>query len=376
MPEKKDQLKRRKIIDSMLSGGKYYSVSEMVKRLEKEDIHVDRRCVQIDLRYLNDGVGVDEKDKDGNDIVMNIKKKRETRNDKNDKPYSTTVYHYVDDWPGMFKHETSEAEKNLLDTIFKLVGNFEGVPGFEQVVALGKEAKEKKTDDRKIVSISRNELENNNLFAKLFKNIIDQQPVRLSYHFHNEPDKHYWNIDFHPYLLKEYNRRWFVLGKLENAEKGGKNIGPGGFLTLALDCIDGEVEESKVNFRAFSHGEYAEPEEFFDDIVGTTNIPENPVQTIVIWASDEIKGYIRSKPIHGSQKELREDKGASEWRERRPDLKDGTFFQIQCKLNYELKRELCSYGSAIEVLSPVEVRDEVNKWATELYKVYNKKNKD
>lgn len=366
MPANKNSMERCKILDRMLSGTEYVSVSDMVRRLEKEEIEVDRRCVQKDLVFLNDGMGVDEKDEDGK-----IVKRREIRPDKNGKPCSVLAYHYAEDYTGMFKHEASEAEKNLLETVFKLLGNFDGLPGFEEVQALNKTAKANK-DDRMIVSISRNELEGKNIFAKLFKYIHENKPVRLSYHFHNEPDKKYSDVDFHPYLLREYNRRWFVFGRLEDPKKGGDKIGEGGFLALALDCIDGEVEDSKVNFRTFSCEGYDKPVEFFDDIVGTTNIPENDVQTIVLWANDSIKGYIGNKPIHISQMELHDGKGASEWREKRPDLKDGTFFQIECKRNYELTRELCSYGSSIEILTPAEVRKDVADWAEKLYKVYNK----
>lgn len=367
MPANKNSMRRCDILDSMLLSGKPVSVSDMRERLEREfgdsELSVSDRCIQKDLVYLNCGEPLDSED-------GNIIRKRDVRQNENDVRYSTWVYQYVPDYPGMFRHDMNESEKKLLDTVFKLVGNFEGLPGFEEVAALGKAAKVV-ADDRKIVSVSRNDnIEGSNLFGFLFKNISEQTPISLTYHFHDNPDNLYKDVIFHPYLLKEYNRRWFVLGKLENPEQGGDRVGEGGLLALALDCIVGDPKPADVPFRTFDHSVYGRPEEFFDDIVGTTNKPENQVLPIVFWASGQTKGYIENKPIHMSQKMLRKDE--AKWREQRPDLKGGAFFEVRCKRNYEIKRELCSFGDGIEVLSPKEMRDAVIDWATRLCKVYCK----
>ncbi len=48
-------------------------------------------------------------------------------------------------------------------------------------------------------------------------------------------------------------------------------------------------------------------------------------------------------------------------RKRFPMLKDGDFFRIDCKENYELIRELTSFGSELIVLEPSEIQEKVYK---------------
>ena len=43
-------------------------------------------------------------------------------------------------------------------------------------------------------------------------------------------------------------------------------------------------------------------------------------------------------------------------------LRGGHFFSIECKENYELIRELTSFGKEVVVLSPIYIRDKIGKW--------------
>lgn len=45
-----------------------------------------------------------------------------------------------------------------------------------------------------------------------------------------------------------------------------------------------------------------------------------------------------------------------------PMLRGGHFFSIECKENYELIRELTSFGKEVVVLSPIYIRDKIGKW--------------
>ena len=85
---------------------------------------------------------------------------------------------------------------------------------------------------------------------------------------------------------------------------------------------------------------------------------ENRIKTILFWVSDRSKDYVATKPIHESQKHYRGDKEA-EMRRQYPTLEGGAFFSIECVENYELIRELTSFGADLVVLSPEEVRRSV-----------------
>lgn len=90
---------------------------------------------------------------------------------------------------------------------------------------------------------------------------------------------------------------------------------------------------------------------------------------IVFWVSDISKGYVATKPIHDSQKNI---SGSEEEKLRRiyPALSNGRFFSIDCKENYELIRELTSFGKDIIVLSPVIIREKIEKRISEMIEHY------
>ena len=88
-------------------------------------------------------------------------------------------------------------------------------------------------------------------------------------------------------------------------------------------------------------------EEYFDDIIGVTNYEDTPIETIVLRIANKDIGYIRTKPLHWSQTELKER-----------ETPDSVYIQIKVKINTELKMLLFSYNDAIEVISPQSLRDE------------------
>ena len=111
--------------------------------------------------------------------------------------------------------------------------------------------------------------------------------------------------------------------------------------------------------------------ERFEDIVGVSVPKDVKCQHILFWVSDASKGYVDTKPIHGSQVSLR---GEAETclRSQYPQLDGGAFYTIDCIRNYELIRELCSYGKELLVLhSDGDVKDEVLKRVSEMQEKYS-----
>ena len=143
----------------------------------------------------------------------------------------------------------------------------------------------------------------------------------------------------------EYNNRWFLI---VGACDSGK------VLTFPLDRID----DFHVRYDRSYISVPDDLQERYEEIIGVTFKEENPLQEIVFWISDKSKDYIITKPMHGSQKTLR---GATELslRSSYPDLKNGGFFQIECRENYELLRELTSFGPELIVLSPKSIAEKI-----------------
>ncbi len=123
-------------------------------------------------------------------------------------------------------------------------------------------------------------------------------------------------------------------------KKKGKEI-----ITFALDRIQHIIPQDKELF--IQHKQF-EPHTYFDDIIGVTrNYAEKPT-LIVFWASPYHAPYIKTKPIHASQKIVEEVRG-------------GTHFSIEVIPNFEMERELIGFGEGVRVLSPNNIVRQIKR---------------
>lgn len=98
--------------------------------------------------------------------------------------------------------------------------------------------------------------------------------------------------------------------------------------------------------------------EIFEDVIGVSIYENEPVNIIYFWVSDFSADYVLTKPLHESQRTLNK-KTEEEFRQQYPSLQGGRFFRIDCKRNYELIRDLTSYGKELLVLEPSNIREEI-----------------
>lgn len=160
--------------------------------------------------------------------------------------------------------------------------------------------------------------------------ILSKHPINIKYQSFRAKAPN--TFLFHPYALKEFNNRWFVYG-----HKPGVSY----VMNLALDRI---VSMEEAPDEAFMESDDFNPETWFDDLVGVTKYPADRPERVVFWASPGDAPYIRTKPIHGSQKilETKEDGSA--------------IFELNVIINRELVRLLFGYAEGLKVLHPRKVR--------------------
>lgn len=328
MPTNKNALIRYKYLDRLLSDhNHYYDIHDLTNKVNDmlyEDgfPEVTQRCIEKDLNTLEYA-------------PFSAPIERFTKYGKRCITYGKRSF-------SIFTKELSDEEANLLREVLSTIGQFDGLDNFKWLedfkIGLGLEER------RQIISFSNNPyLKNSNLLGTLFDKISNEVVIRLSYHTFQDPTIR--SIDFHPYLLKQYNDRWFLLG----AADSDKHI-----LNFALDRIDKVEPMPEKNYEKCPD----DLAERFEDIVGVTLYENRQVEHILFWVSDKSNNYVATKPIHESQiiyQGEKEDKLRKEF----PKLENGSFFSIDCIENYELIRELCSYGSDLVVLSPQNIVDEI-----------------
>lgn len=354
MPANKNAMTRYKILDDLLSNRYHdYSLddltSEVGRRLSDiygKRISVVRRTIEKDINYLEyEGPFLAEIERRWVPCVS-----PETGNTTTKK-----CLRYADPSFSIFKKELSTDEKYLLKEAFTLLGQFEGLPNLDALEKLRLSLNMGKNNGQQIISFTKNPLEKSNLLGELFTAISQKQVVELAYHTFAQPDdKH--QVIVHPYLLKEYNRRWFLIAAADSDHK---------ILNFGLDRID------KVT--PLGGYRYVEPQEDlkerFEDIIGVTLFDDSPVHEVYFWVSDRSKDYVATKPLHESQRTLKGQK-AQELRTQYPMLEGGQFFRIDCKRNYELIRELTSFGSDLVVLLPTEIQEEIMNYVDNMQQVY------
>lgn len=330
MPSNKNAFNRYLILDELLSDRYHnYSIEDLMNilevRLAKDGFEgVGRRCVEKDIIYLENAP-----------IFADIERyKSET---------GKRCVRYADPTFRIFNKKLSNEERNLLCEVLETIGQFDGLDNFEWLEEF--KAKLGVNEHEKIIYFSNNPyLKNSNLLGTVFTYIANKVAVHLTYRTFKEDVQK--EIDFHPYFLKQYNNRWYVIGA---ADSDGKT------LTFALDRIIKVNPLPGLSYRPCTE----DLTERYEDIIGITYFEEEHVEEIILWASGNAAGYIDTKPIHGSQRELKEEQ-STEFRAKYPTLKSGKFFSISCIRNYELIRELCSYGPDLLVLSPGHIQKKVH----------------
>ena len=98
-------------------------------------------------------------------------------------------------------------------------------------------------------------------------------------------------------------------------------------------------------------------------MVGVTRNMDSPVEHVVFIASAADAPYIRTKPLHQSQKETGQ-------------MPDGSaLFSLDVILNHELERDLLGYGEGVTVLSPGHLVEKLRKRLSESVENYEKQKK-
>ena len=333
---------RYKILDELLSDRYHdYTMDDLTNivndRLAVLDIEpIVRRTIEKDIKYL-------EYD---SDFLVEIERYTSKGVDSFDIESQRTVtkrcLRYADPTFSIFKKAMSDDERYLLRELLTLVGQFDGLPELSTLEDLRERLQ--LSESKQIIDMSKNPLSNSNLFAQLFSAISHKQVIQLTYHRFENMSK-FTKIIVHPYLLKEYNRRWYLICAAEKDDK---------LLTFALDRIV-FIE----TLPAYIYKEYdGNLQERYEDIVGVTLYENMPLEHMVFWVSEESKHYVMTKPIHESQRHYTHER-ESELRKIYPMLINGAFFSVDCIVNYELIRELMSFGKELLVLEPQNIKNEI-----------------
>jgi predicted DNA-binding transcriptional regulator YafY len=174
------------------------------------------------------------------------------------------------------------------------------------------------------------EIKGTQYLTPIIQAIEGRQVLRL-YYLPFYEDKPYFN-EVHPYLLKEHEFRWYLVGL---------NEFKGQIRTYALDRIRDLQEAAGIEYKApeFNTSEY------FKYSMGII-APQHEPPLIKIAVQKTQAQYLITQPWHESQNIASE-------------TEEEVIFSFRVHPTYEFKSRLLSLGKDAEVLEPKSLREEL-----------------
>lgn len=286
-----------------------------------------RRTIHQDIHHMRDGIL-------GHHAPIVWDRQRKT-------------YHYTDPGFSIFniplrKEDQEELEHALI--ILRQFSGFRHVEGIENIIARLDDSMHKKQLDRhNIIEFDHPvNAPGQQWLDRLYRHVFQKEVVLITYHPFDFKDPYTHPLS--PYLLKEYNKRWFLVGYNHERER---------IEVLALDRIK-NIEQSEV---AYHRTASFNAQRYFQDIIGLTIPEEGKVEEVLIRVTPQQGPYLDTKPLHPSQELV--EKGEADW-----------LFRLYLIPNYELESKLLALGERVEVLKPLSLRERMKERVERTRRLY------
>ena len=151
-------------------------------------------------------------------------------------------------------------------------------------------------------------------------------------------------FDLEPYCVKLFKQRWYLVGRSV------------GFKQVRVYALD-RILDLALTDKRFKMPKSFDPAAFFEDFYGII-AHENPeVEIVKLKVSANQSNYLRSLPLHPSQKEV----------ERGDDY---SIFELRLCPEFDFQQEILSQTPDIEVLEPQWLREEIMEKVKVMWKKY------
>ena len=164
--------------------------------------------------------------------------------------------------------------------------------------------------------------------------------------------KGYWSEHEHtfpvaPYCVKLFRQRWYLVGNSVNEDR------------IRIYSLD-RVLEAKLTEAPFKYPDDFSPEVYFEGCFGVIRGDGTEIEMVKLKVSADQANYLRSLPLHHSQKEL-------------VRTGDYSIFSVNLRPTFDFQQELLWNGDALEVLEPLWLRKEMAGIVKRMWNNYSKK---
>jgi predicted DNA-binding transcriptional regulator YafY len=334
MAQTKNSALRYKILDECLGNpGKSYTFQDLKESINNAllEVHpewngISDRQLSYDLKYLEEFY---------NAPIIMFKEGRKR-----------FYYYERNSHFSIFNNPLTKSEKGYLEQAILSLMQFSNRPGFEWLSNLGPIFKDKIKNEevKSVIEYESNfDYQGNHLVSEIFSSILNKVVLKFDYQPFSGTKT---PVVCHPYFLKQFNGRWYVFGRHEY-----KNINQWHF---PLE----RIENLKVSHDfKYIDDETEDWQDYFYDIVGVTRY-EGQVEKILMHVNKEMAPYIKTKPLHPTQK----------FRKINEHL-----YEVEIKVipNLELNSLLLSFGKNLIVKEPLFLKQKLKETITIMSENYN-----
>lgn len=188
------------------------------------------------------------------------------------------------------------------------------------------------------------EVPSQNLYLKdILEAMRDSFVVKITY---EDPWRRHiktQTFDFEPYAVKIFKRRWYIIGKF---------LGENEIKHYPLDRINNLF----ITDKNFEFDESFDGKEYFKDCHGIITDSAFPPERVVIKFDSLQRGYIRSLPLHWTQKEIE-------------STDEYSVFEYYIKPTYDFLLEILAQGESFTILEPDWVRLKMVEYGKTIWKM-------
>ena len=147
-----------------------------------------------------------------------------------------------------------------------------------------------------------------------------------------------------PYCVKMSAQRWYMLAR--NTEHNN----------LRLYSLD-RIEAVEISNTRFVLPNDFNAKDYFAEFFGIVLDESVPLQTIILRADKYHQNYMRTLPLHPTQREIFA-------------CDDYADFELRLRPTYDFYMKLMSFGNMIKVLEPKTLQEEICKWLENTIEMY------
>ena len=185
------------------------------------------------------------------------------------------------------------------------------------------------------------EMKGSEYLMEIIEAIRDKKVIEIK-HKRFDSDKAYLH-KVHPYLLKEYRNRWYLIGLNDDLLQ---------IRTYGLDRIQKINPNQTIEFQDAGF----DPSDYFKSTIGIIAPDAEPQEVVLKYAKDQGQ-YVITQPIHESQEIVEE-------------TDSHVIISLHIIPTFELVSMILGWGAEVEVIKPGSLRERVKGIVEEMKNLY------